>query len=232
MLRSMTERARCDTHGVVLTSSGACVLCERQRTAQATSSTLRKLGAAAVTLVVLAVGYRAYAMVAELRGEETRRAAMRAVAEPAGADQGSTAAAPAGAAAATTATPGETTTTAANAAGAATTTRGTARTADEAREAALENQRRVVDAQRSVSIELYGAGWCPACRQARGWLDAQGIAYTYRDTDDPTNKHTLRALNPRGTIPTINVDGRIVVGFSAENLQSTILRAAEARAAR
>jgi glutaredoxin len=221
MLCPMKERARCDTHGVVLTSSGTCLLCERQRTAHANGATLRKLGAAAVTLVLLGVGYRAYAVVAEIRGEEARRAALRAVAEPTAA-----AAPPVGAAAGATATPGETTTTAAAAA------RTTRSTADEAREGALENQRRVVDAQRSVSIELYGAGWCPACRQARGWLGAQGIAYTYRDTDDPMNKPTLRALNPRGTIPTINVDGRIVVGFSAESLQATILRAAEARAAR
>jgi glutaredoxin len=99
-------------------------------------------------------------------------------------------------------------------------------------EARRERERLVAEAERSVQIDLYGEGWCPSCRKARAWLDANSVPYTYRDTSDAVNKHTMRALNPNSTIPTIDVDGQVLVGFSATALRASIRRAAEARVAK
>lgn len=216
----MVDPARCETHGVVLTPSGVCVLCARRGAERASGSAVGKLFAVAGTLILLAAGYRAYLAVSE-RGSE------RARAEPATAPLTT-------APLSTTTAPPSTTTlaTTATATAEATAAPATRSTAAEVREESLAHQRRLVDAQRSVTIDLYGEGWCPSCRKARAWLDAQGIAYTYRDTSDSGNKRTMRALNPQSTIPTINVDGRILVGFSARNIQNAIDSAAQARAAR
>jgi hypothetical protein len=39
----------------------------------------------------------------------------------------------------------------------------------------------------------------------------------------------LRRLNPRKSIPTFQIDGTVLVGFSAGSVESAIRRAAEAR---
>lgn len=96
----------------------------------------------------------------------------------------------------------------------------------------VEHDRLVIEASRSVAIELYGAGWCASCQKARAWLDANSIPYTYRDTDSGANNRTMHALNPKGTIPTIDIDGQIVVGFQPQALRASIRRAAEARVAK
>ena len=195
----MIDPARCETHRVVLTSSGVCLLCERRVAEQSTGSALRKLGAVAGALVLLAASYRAYGMFRDARAD--RAHAERIAAERAAADAPVAIGASAGGGRAPTISPSPT--------ASPTTTGSTA-----------------------VTIDLYGEGWCPSCRKARAWLDAQGIAYTYRDTSEPENKRTMRALNPQSTIPTINIDGRILVGFSASRMQSTIRAAARARAER
>ncbi len=80
-----------------------------------------------------------------------------------------------------------------------------------------------------VQIKLYYAPWCPACKAARAWLRSQGIPYEGLNVQaSPTAAQRLRQLNPRGTIPTFEVDGRVLVGFDEQALSSA-LDAADAR---
>jgi glutaredoxin len=90
----------------------------------------------------------------------------------------------------------------------------------------------LAEARRDVVIDLYGASWCGYCSRERAWLDREGIAYTYHDVDQPSNKPALRQLNPRGSVPTTKVDDQVVVGFSEPSMRRTIDRAAQARVAR
>lgn len=95
-----------------------------------------------------------------------------------------------------------------------------------------EHARLVADAKRSVEIDLYGESWCPRCREAKSFLDRENISYTYRDTKDDVNKHTMRALNPASTIPTIKIDDELLIGFSEASMRWHIERAAEKRVAK
>jgi len=99
-------------------------------------------------------------------------------------------------------------------------------------EARREHERLVSQAEHSVQIDLYGEGWCPSCRKAREWLDSSSFSYTYRDTSDAVNKHTMRALNPNSTIPTIDIEGQVIVGFRPQAMRASIRRAAEAHVAK
>lgn len=93
-----------------------------------------------------------------------------------------------------------------------------------------EHDRRVTEAMRTVDITTYGAVWCPSCKAAHKWLDAQGIAYV--DKDIETNRdanRAMRALNPAGTIPTIDIEGQILIGFDARAIDHAIRTAAEKR---
>lgn len=94
-----------------------------------------------------------------------------------------------------------------------------------------EREARIAAAQREVRIDLYGEGWCPSCRAAKKYLDDNDIPYTYRDTSAPENAKAMRALNPKRTIPVIDIEGSVLVGFSARRMQAEIRRAAEVRVA-
>ena len=193
----MGEPVRCETHRVVLTASGTCVLCERRASVDTPGAGLGMGSVVAGVVAVLlasAVGYRVYGAGTERRATVVPPAAVRV--DPA---------VPA------TAIP--------------------VATVASAGSAQADYELRVADAQRSVQIDLYGEGWCPSCRKARGWLDKEGIGYTYRDTSDNANKRTMRTLNPNSTIPTINIEGSVIVGFDSRRMRAAIRHAAEARVA-
>lgn len=78
-----------------------------------------------------------------------------------------------------------------------------------------------------VPIVMYSASWCGVCRSAKAWMGSQGIVYEEHDVDDSAaNERALRALNPRGGVPTFDVGGEVMVGFSPRGLVATMQRAA------
>lgn len=89
----------------------------------------------------------------------------------------------------------------------------------------------LASARSEVSIEIFSASWCGACRAARAYMDEHGIDYTVRDVDeDPSASEQLRQISPRGSIPAITFDGgNPMVGFSPRELEARIDRAAQAR---
>lgn len=74
-------------------------------------------------------------------------------------------------------------------------------------------------------VVLYGANWCGACRKAKKYLDAKGVDYEERNIDDPRfAKELVEKTGQRG-IPVIEVDGRVLTGFSAARYDELIGRA-------
>lgn len=94
-----------------------------------------------------------------------------------------------------------------------------------------EREQKIVLAQREVRIDLYGEGWCPSCRAAKRWLEMNKISFNYRDTGNPANARMMRSLNPEHTIPVIDIEGTILVGFDPDEMQAQIRRRAEMRVA-
>lgn len=79
-----------------------------------------------------------------------------------------------------------------------------------------------------VSITMYVTHWCPVCVKARQWLQERGIRYTEVDVESSDNgrdKH--RRLNPRGSVPTLEIEGQVLIGFSAVKVQRAIIQAAQ-----
>jgi glutaredoxin len=83
-------------------------------------------------------------------------------------------------------------------------------------------------AQRAqVRVVLYAARWCPACAHARSWLRRRGIPFEERDVEQSRAASArLVTLNPARTVPTIVVEGRVVVGFVEEELRRAVDSAA------
>ena len=86
----------------------------------------------------------------------------------------------------------------------------------------------LADASRHVSIEMYSAAWCGACRTAKAWMHDQGITFHEVDVDQRQGALAqLQMLNPQRTLPTFDVDGRVIVGFEEPQLRSAIQQGAQ-----
>jgi glutaredoxin len=85
-------------------------------------------------------------------------------------------------------------------------------------------------ARRDVSIIMYSTSWCGVCSRARAYMRAKNIPFTDLDVEHDAAAHDReRALNPRGTVPTITVDDDVMIGFSPESLENRITRAVRRR---
>jgi len=83
---------------------------------------------------------------------------------------------------------------------------------------------------RTVPITLYTTASCPHCSRARQWLRSNAIPFVERDIEkDPANRRAMRALNPRGGVPTIDVDGQILVGFNDRRVGAAIAKSVNRR---
>jgi glutaredoxin len=93
----------------------------------------------------------------------------------------------------------------------------------------------IVTARRALSIAgvpvvVYTTNWCPVCKQAKAWMRRNGVAYEERDIETSSEyARKMKLLNPRGSIPTIDVDGAVMVGFSETAMVSMLERAAQKR---
>jgi glutaredoxin len=78
------------------------------------------------------------------------------------------------------------------------------------------------------AVVLYGASWCGPCHDAQAFLKARGVPFVYHDIDleDEARKEMNRKLDRaglrKGTIPVLDVKGRMLVGFDPSALQQAL----------
>ena len=92
------------------------------------------------------------------------------------------------------------------------------------RPAASGGQRVAARAPRTQII-LYSADWCGWCKKAKQHLDDAGVDYEIRDIDIPANLDDLVAKTGQKGIPVLDVDGRVVTGFSPGQYDQLIRQA-------
>jgi glutaredoxin 3 len=93
--------------------------------------------------------------------------------------------------------------------------------------------RELAAARENVEVTVYFAEWCPACRAVRRYLGERNIRSVEYDVDkDRSAASRYRVLNPRNTIPTLDIEGQVLVGFDPQSIQGAIDRAARSRLAR
>lgn len=73
--------------------------------------------------------------------------------------------------------------------------------------------------KKKPTVVLYGADWCPHCKTAKAHIESRGIAYVYRNVDDPAANSELAtklkaAKQSSGGIPTTDIEGDLLVGWS------------------
>ncbi len=89
-----------------------------------------------------------------------------------------------------------------------------ARTARSAERAALSKS--------GPEIVIYSADWCPACVQAKRYMDREGVEYEERNVDQPRYKEELVQVSGGRSIPVIQVDGSVMKGWNPKRLDQMI----------
>ena len=83
---------------------------------------------------------------------------------------------------------------------------------------------------RRVPIDMYVTRWCPVCNKARAWLRTNRYQFVEYDVETNRNaRRTQKQLNPRGSVPTFYIDGRVLVGFSAGSVKTALKQRAKQR---
>jgi glutaredoxin len=78
-----------------------------------------------------------------------------------------------------------------------------------------------------LKVIIYGAEWCKPCHLAEAYLKKKGIPFEHKDIDDrETNEEMRLKLESAGikthSIPVIDVNGQLLVGFSEPELDKAI----------
>lgn len=87
-----------------------------------------------------------------------------------------------------------------------------------------------VAAAGSPKVVIYGAEWCGPCHQAMAFLTQRGVPFVEKDIEkDRDASREMQAKLARagmrgGSIPVIDVNGTILVGFSAQAIESALRR--------
>jgi glutaredoxin len=78
------------------------------------------------------------------------------------------------------------------------------------------------------TVIIYGASWCGPCHQAADYLRKKGVSYVLKDIEEDVNAgREMRAKLAKagmraGSIPVIDVRGKLVVGFSAQAVDEAL----------
>jgi glutaredoxin len=82
----------------------------------------------------------------------------------------------------------------------------------------------------SVTVIIYGAAWCHPCHDAAAYLKSKGIPYVMKDIEEnPAARaemaEKLDKVGRRGgSIPVIDVQGEILVGYSRSALERALAK--------
>jgi glutaredoxin len=77
-------------------------------------------------------------------------------------------------------------------------------------------------------VVIYGAEWCGACHEAARYLRRKGIAYVEKDVEkDPSAEREMQQKLARkglqaGSIPVLDVRGKVLVGFSPAEVDAAL----------
>jgi glutaredoxin len=78
------------------------------------------------------------------------------------------------------------------------------------------------------AVIIYGASWCGPCHQAAAYLKQKGVAFVEHDIEQDSSKQRemqaklAKAGMRGGSIPVLDVRGRILVGFDARAVEQAL----------
>lgn len=89
-------------------------------------------------------------------------------------------------------------------------------------------KRAVEDEKHSVPITMYSTSWCTICETSRYYLLGRELKFSEHDIErDAAAAKRMARLNPARSVPTFVIDGQVLVGFNAWQLEGALETAAQ-----
>ena len=85
-----------------------------------------------------------------------------------------------------------------------------------------------VEGKKAGHIMMYALSTCGWCKKTKRLLKDLGVEYHYTDVDVLEGKERRKAMaemehwNPRGTFPTVVVEGKCIVGFKEDEIKEAV----------
>ena len=75
------------------------------------------------------------------------------------------------------------------------------------------------------SVIVYTTKTCPYCSAAKEYLSKKGVPFTEINVSQDRNKaKEMIQINPKGSVPTMVVNGRVIVGFVPQLIDDALKR--------
>ena len=72
-------------------------------------------------------------------------------------------------------------------------------------------------------IKIYSTSWCPECIQVKKYLDFKGIEYSEINVaDKQEDREEVIKVSGQKTVPVIEIDGTVIVGFNRSLIDKAI----------
>lgn len=72
-------------------------------------------------------------------------------------------------------------------------------------------------------IKIYSTSWCPECVQVKKYLNFKGIEYQEINVADKhEDREEVFKVSGQRTVPVIDIDGKIIVGFDRKLIDEEI----------
>lgn len=72
-------------------------------------------------------------------------------------------------------------------------------------------------------IKIYSTDWCPWCVKAKKYFDSKNIEFTELIVaDDKENREEVFKVSGQRSVPVIDINGEIVVGFDREKIDKVL----------
>ncbi|MDY2630335.1 MULTISPECIES: glutaredoxin family protein [unclassified Clostridium] len=69
-------------------------------------------------------------------------------------------------------------------------------------------------------IKIYSTSWCPACIKAKKFFDMKGWEYKEINVADKhEDREEVFKVSGQRTVPVIDIDGEIIVGFDKNKIE-------------
>ncbi|GAA0087149.1 MULTISPECIES: glutaredoxin family protein [Clostridium] len=69
-------------------------------------------------------------------------------------------------------------------------------------------------------IKIYSTSWCPSCIKAKRFFEMKGWEYSEINVADKhEDREEVFKVSGQRTVPVINIDGEIIVGFDKNKIE-------------
>lgn len=68
-------------------------------------------------------------------------------------------------------------------------------------------------------VKVYSVPDCPWCKKVKTYLSSKNVSFTDINVEqDPKGRDAWKALSPDLTVPVMDIEGQIIVGFDKEKI--------------